>query len=271
MVDEVSDNIERFDRPVDERQRYKLALAYDGSAFHGWQKQVSTDPENPGALRTVAGVVEDGLMRAMRQPITLVGASRTDAGVHALGQVAHFNADTPIPIERMSKAINGYLPGDVDVRSVEVADAGFDAISGAKSKQYRYRLYNTHARPLGIRTQVWHCWVDLDIDRMADAAARFVGEHDFEGFAAADHGRATTVRTILDCHIEVDEPEVQIVVSGTGFLYNMVRIIAGTLVEIGRGRLEPDVIGKVFESCDRRDAGPTLASSGLCLEWIKYE
>jgi len=253
--------------PTATRQRYKLTLAYDGTKFHGWQKQI---PPTGKPLRTVAGVVENALRHVLRQPLDLVGASRTDAGVHAHGQVAHFDADTSIPLERLAHAINSRLPEDVEIVHAETAPPGFDAISDPISKQYRYRVFNTPRRPLTMRHAVWHCWVPLDADRMTDAAARLVGTHDFEGFAAVSHGRATTTRTILRCGIECHPPEVHLVVEGTGFLYNMVRIIAGTLIEVGRGRFAPDRIDRILESCNRRQAGPTLPPQGLCLEWIKY-
>lgn len=245
-----------------------MKVAYDGSEFHGWQKQ---HPPDQPPLRTVCGVVEDALIHALRQPIDLVGASRTDAGVHARGQVAQFDATSRIPLERMADAVNSRLPGDVEVRDIEIAPPGFDAISGALCKQYRYRLWNTARRPLESRRFVNHCWLDLDITRMNDAARRLVGTHDFEGFAQASHGRTTTVRTIFDCHVESHEPELQIVVQGDGFLYNMVRIIAGTLVEVGRGRFEPSRVDEVIRSRERRLAGPTLPPTGLWLEWIRYD
>jgi len=262
---------EPFQREPDPRQRYKLTLAYEGTAFHGWQKQ--TTPEGD-VLRTVCGVTEASIVHALQQPITLVGASRTDAGVHARGQMAHFNAETTVPLERMCKAINSRLPGDVEAVHCEPADASFDAISDATSKQYRYRIFNTRRRPLELRHVVNHIWWPLDVDRMNAAATRLVGTHDVEGFAQASHGRTTTVRTIFDCHVETAEttgPEVQIVISGSGFLYNMVRIVAGTLVEVGRGHWEPTVIDDILASRDRRKAGPTLPPNGLWLEWIRYK
>lgn len=304
--------------PPPEPRRYKLTIAYDGSGFHGWQRQADlpgSDGQGGRPLRTVAGVMEEALREVMRQPVRLVGASRTDAGVHALGQVAHFDAATRIPIERMALALNSRLPDEIDVRHAEVVSPDFDAISGATWKQYRYRLFNTWRRPLDRRHHVYHCWTPLDIERMRDAAALFVGTHDFAGFAAADHGRTTTVRTVFHCGVErarglglpvcddggpgragvdaagprdagavppaalsgqfavgdPDAPEVHIVVQGNGFLYNMVRIIAGTLVEIGRGRLDPSIVRQVLVSKDRRLAGPTMPPQGLWLEWIRYD
>lgn len=252
--------------------RYKLIVAYDGAAFHGWQRQ---DPMEEGGepLRTVAGVLDAALMRLLGQPIRVLGASRTDAGVHALGQTAQFDASCRIPLERLAEAINSRLPDDVEVLRVEVVDAAFNAVGGARNKQYRYRIFNSPRRPLDRRLYVWHCWMNLDIDRMNQAAAKLVGTHDFAGFAAAGHGRLTTVRTIHACRVERGEQhpdEIHIVVQGDGFLYNMVRIIAGTLVDVGRGRLPPDVVDEVLKSKDRRRAGPTLPPSGLWLEWIEY-
>jgi tRNA pseudouridine38-40 synthase len=298
-------------------KRYKLTLAYDGTLFHGWQKQIVSsssaavgpatpaidplaapagspldpptmfdrpaqpalrvvDPPPLNQLRTVQAVVERAIAETTAQPIKLVGASRTDAGVHAKGQVAHFDAATPIPTARLPHAINSRLPEDVEVLSAEEVPATFDAISDAVRKQYRYRLFNSSRRPLLLRHGVWHCWLKLDIDRMNAAAKRLIGTHDVAGLAAADHGRTSTVRTIFNCFVEqpavfLDEgPQVHIVVEGSGFLYNMVRIIAGTLVEVGRGRFEPAVIDEILATGDRRKAGPTLPPQGLCLEWIQY-
>jgi len=249
-------------------QRFKMTLAYDGTAFHGWQKQVPPDAD---PLRTVAGVVEDTLQHVLRQPIDLVGASRTDAGVHAEAQVAHFNALTTIPLEKLPLAINSRLPDDVEVIETQPALPQFDAISDVVSKQYRYRIFNTARRPLTQRHTVWHCWMPLDTNRMARAAAAIVGTHDFEGFAAAGHGRSTTIRTVLRCDVLRQQSEVHIIVEGTGFLYNMVRIIVGTLVEIGRGRLDEEIVNQVLESRNRRLAGPTLPARGLCLQHITYK
>ena len=254
-------------------KRYKMTIAYDGTAFHGWQKQ---EPPGLEPLRTVQGVVQRATMEVMKQRVEVVGASRTDAGVHARGQVAHFSAATRIPLERIHMAINSRLPRDVEVMAVEEVHAEFDAISDAKHKRYRYRVYNSTHRPLDKRFCVWHCWLRLDIERMNIAAKKLIGTHDVAGLANADHGRDYTVRTIFDCFVEQspafmhDDPEVHIVVEGSGFLYNMVRIIAGTLIEVGRGHFEPEIIDRILETADRRLAGPTLPPEGLCLEWIRY-
>ncbi|MFW6058891.1 MAG: tRNA pseudouridine(38-40) synthase TruA [Phycisphaeraceae bacterium] len=249
------------------RHRYKLTLAYDGTDFHGWQRQ---DPPEGPALRTVQGVLDEALRNLLQQPVRTIGASRTDAGVHAKGQVVQFDAATAIPLERIPLAINSRLPDDMEVRGAEIAPPKFDCINDPISKRYRYRIWNTDERPLQYRHMVWHCWVSLDLERMNDAAQRLVGMHDFAGFAAAGHNRTSTIRTIHNCHVERHEREVHIVVEGDGFLYNMVRILAGTLSEVGRGYWTPDHIDRILREADRRIAGPTLPPQGLCLEWIKY-
>lgn len=250
-------------------RRYKLTVAYDGTAFHGWQKQ---HPPDQPPLRTVQGVLEAALCRVLRQRIVTAGASRTDAGVHAVGQVVQFDAACPIPVERLPHAINSRLPEDVDVIAAEQAATDFDAIRDVVSKQYRYRIFNAKRRPLGLRHMVCHLDVPLDVDRMSEAAQRLVGTHDFAGFAAAGHGRESTVRTIHHSHVaRTDEPVVDIVVAGDGFLWHMVRIVAGTLAEIGRGRFDVGQIDRVLKTGDRQQAGPTLSPEGLCLQWVKYK
>jgi len=249
--------------------RYRLSIAYDGSNFHGWQEQV---PPGQPPLRTVQGVVREALQHVLRQPITLRGASRTDTGVHAMGQVAHFDADdVRVPLERLPMAINSRLPGDVEIRAAEPVGDDFDAVTGAVDKQYRYRLWNATRRPLGLRHMVHHFWEPLNVEAMNDAAGRLVGQHDFAAFTNAGHGRLTTVREVFACTVEQGpDPEVHIVIRGGGFLYNMVRIIAGTLVEVGRGHWPAEYVDEVLRGADRQKAGPTLPPNGLCLEWIRY-
>ena len=250
-------------------QRFKLTIAYDGSSFHGWQRQEPPDGE---PLRTVQGELENALRRLLGQPILTCGASRTDAGVHARGQVAHFDAVSPIPIDRLKPAITSRLPEDIDIIKAELVDEKFDAIRDVLSKEYCYRLHTSGQRPLTQRHCVYHCWTPLDENIMQIAAKRLVGKHDFAGLAAAAHGRTTTVRTIHDCRVErVNIDEIKIYVSGDGFLYNMVRIIAGTLVEVGRGRRTPNVIDEMIATGNRRLGGPTLPGTGLRLEWIQHQ
>ena len=246
--------------------RYKLTLRYDGRDFHGWQRQI----EPSGELRTVAGVVEATLERLLKQRITLVGASRTDAGVHAEGQVAHFDAVCPIPTQRLARVITEHLPPDVEAAEARPVDPAFHAIRDTEAKGYRYRIFTSRSRPLAERDHVWHCWRALEAEAMAAAAKRLEGTHDFAAFAAAGHGRRSTVRTIFRCAVETRPPERHVVVEGDGFLYGMVRIIAGTLVAVGEGGLSPEAVDRLLERGDRREAGRTLPASGLWLEWIRH-
>lgn len=297
--------------------RYKLTIAYDGTDFCGWQKQLPPDetapPPPPGEdrprteLRTVQGVLERAVREAVREPITLTGASRTDSGVHAWGQCASFfsNPDPEKgvgwPAERglhsLVRAINGKLPRDVLVRDAAVVHDDFDPISGAIEKEYTYTFATGYDRPLWDRCFVFHTWHELDPAPMAEAARHLIGEHDFASFAQINHGRKTTVRRIYNCAVEDLSPRgadfqsasppsvstppplfpgdfrrLRVRVSGSGFLYNMVRILAGTLMEVGRGKIDPNHIPAILESKDRRaNHGPTLPPQGLRLEWVRYD
>ncbi|HEB60237.1 MAG TPA: tRNA pseudouridine(38-40) synthase TruA [Phycisphaeraceae bacterium] len=255
--------------------RYKLIIAYDGAEFHGWQKQHQPDPADPEAppriLRTVQQTVEDAVIRTVRQPVILIGASRTDARVHALGQVAAFTAETSVPVERLHLAINSRLPDDVEVRGAAIVPDTFDPISDAVKKTYRYTFHTSPDRPLMDRHRVFHCFIPIDESAMNDAAARLVGEHDFVSFASVHHGRTSTVRTIYDCSVfRLSAERLVIEVTGNGFLYNMVRIIAGTLFEVGRGHWPPGKIDEILQAKDRRAAGRTMPPQGLCLMHIDY-
>ncbi len=245
----------------------KLTLAYDGSAFHGWQHQ-------PG-LRTVQGELEAVLRRVLGHPLHARGASRTDAGVHARGQVATVRTTTSIPIESMRLAVGHRFPSDMAVVHAVEVESAFDASRGAVRKLYRYRIHNAADRPVtadptAVRS-VWHVWYPLALDRLRAAAARLVGRHDFSGFATAGSPRQTTVRTIEHFSVRRRGLEVRLDVIGDGFLYNQVRNMVGTLVEIGRGHWPVERIDEILATCDRRRAGPTAPPQGLCLQWIDYD
>lgn len=254
--------------------RYKLTVAYEGTSFHGWQKQVRPNGAGPAReLRTVQGVLENTIKKTLGEPIVLIGASRTDAGVHAVGQVAAFNSRHIIPIDRLARAITSRCPDDLQVLKAEVVPAHFDPITHAVRKEYAYVVqHSVKQRPLFDRRTVRTTHHKLDAERMHAAAAMLVGTHDFAGFAQINHGRATTVRTIFSCDVVALSPHrVQVSVCGSGFLYNMVRIIVGTLVDIGRGQLPIEQMQTILASADRRDAGPTIGPQGLCLQWITYD
>lgn len=247
-------------------RRFRLTVRYDGFEFHGWQKQGAE--EQP--LRTAQGVLESAVGRAVRQPVTLTGASRTDAGVHALGQVAAFTAETTIPVERLHHAINRYLPEDIAVVAAREVEPGFDPIAMALRKAYRYTIHNASVRPVFERHRVFHCWHVLDERAMHKAAQHLVGTHDFASFANAHHGRESTVRTIFGCAVDREGERLTMDICGSGFLYHMVRIIIGTLVEVGRGAMGVEDVPRILAARDRAQAGPTLDPAGLCLMWIQY-
>lgn len=283
-----------------------LTIAYDGTDFHGWQKQNAADPSGPDsdaaddahladllaptpagvalpgaavALRTVQGVVERAVREVVREPVQLLGASRTDAGVHARMQVGAFTRFDPEreedrrgpPDDRLALAINSRLPDDVLVTECRRVNPRFDPIGHCEAKGYRYLLHTGPERPLWNRRYVHQSRTPLNETAMREGAALLIGEHDFAAFAAAGHGRLSTIRTVLSCEVSrLDEHTLAIDVSGTGFLWNMVRIIAGTLLEVGRGRRTPADVAAALASRDRRLAGPTLPPTGLCLMWIRY-
>lgn len=252
--------------------RFKLTIAYDGTDFHGWQRQ---EPPGREPLRTVQGELERAVRVAVGARVSVMGASRTDAGVHATGQVAAFTADTRIPVDRLPMAISARLPDDVQVRSAAVAPNGFDPISDAVSKSYRYTIACPVSRPrvppLFDRRYVHWQVHQLDVAAMHAAGQHLVGEHDFSAFAHALHTRESPVRRVHACTVTSPGPgRVVIDIAGNGFLYNMVRVIAGTLVDVGRGHALPADVGTILAARDRDHAGQTLPAQGLCLRWIHY-
>ena len=209
------------------------------------------------------------------QRVDVVGASRTDTGVHAVGQVAAFSADVRVPVARLANAISARLPRDVQVVEAEQVSETFNPIGDARSKCYRYTIEHTshphNPWPLFDRNFVFSTPHTLDLDRMQRAASLMVGTYDCASFTQVDHGRTTTVRSVYDCVVRSPAPRrVEIEICASGFLYNMVRIVAGTLFEVGRGRIEPSAITEIRDARDRTRAGPTLPPQGLCLRWIWY-
>lgn len=253
--------------------RYKMVVAYDGTDFHGWQTQ--NRPDKP-SLRTVQEVMEKAITTVVRQPVNIIGASRTDSGVHARGQVATFETTNEIPPEKLIMGINSWLPDDIQVRKIEPIHDSFNPIDDCTSKGYRYQIAhgcsNPLRKPMFDRRYVAHTAFELDADRMNEGAKLFEGQHDFAGFTKLNHGRESTVRRIDTCNVQhVADGEIHIEVSGAGFLWNMVRIISGTLLEVGRGKFTPEEILTIIESRDRRRAGKTLPAHGLFLEWVSFD
>ncbi|MDG2424047.1 MAG: tRNA pseudouridine(38-40) synthase TruA [Phycisphaerales bacterium] len=252
--------------------RYALTIAYDGTDFHGWQKQHPPDSE---PLRTVQGLLEAAVEELIREPVHVLGASRTDSGVHAEGQVACFNSPREFDPKVLPAALTSRLPEDVQVRTAWEVDDAFNPIGDAISKGYRYRLAHArltaNMRPLFDRHVTSWCAGELDLQAMKRAACDFIGEHDFASMTRVRHNRETTVREVFDCTVEEDgDQRLVIDVSGSGFLWNMVRIIAGTLVEVGEGRIDPTSIPDIIASGDRQRSGRTMPPEGLCLMWIRF-
>jgi tRNA pseudouridine38-40 synthase len=258
-------------------QRHKLTLAYRGTAYHGWQWQPYQDTYTKGpvpaeghGIPTIEQHLTQALKRVVGHPLTVVGSSRTDAKVHAKGQVVHFDTfRTQIPPENIRRATNHTLPDDILIRSIEPVSDTFSAVGSTVSKRYQYLIWAAPDRPVFTPDLSWHRWQKLDVAAMHAAAQHLVGTHDFTTFARPGHGRTTTVRTVLECSVSRRGPRLVVGVEGTGFLWNMVRIIVGTLVEVGLGRHAPDAIPAMLAAKDRRAAGGTAPAHGLYLQWIK--
>jgi tRNA pseudouridine38-40 synthase len=245
---------------------FKLTLAYDGTDFAGWQRQ----PQE----RTVQAELEGALERITQERPKCIASGRTDAGVHALGQVVSFTSATLLPPDVLAKALNAELPEDMLVFDVAAAAAGFDALRDAVRKRYRYVIQDGRLRDLFDRKYVWHLYQRLDVDAMRQAAAPLVGTHDFASFETSGSPRLTTTRTVLDLVVERRSGEltdrIVIEVEADGFLYNMVRNIAGTLVEVGKGKQPAGWSAEVLALRDRTKAGMTAPAQGLFLVGVEY-
>jgi tRNA pseudouridine38-40 synthase len=246
------------------RRNIKLVIAYNGAGYHGWQRQAE-------GIITVQECVEDAATRVLRHRVIVHGAGRTDAGVNAEGQSANFRTTNfAIPLKGMRRAINSKLPNDIAVRSAREVPDDFHASLSAIGKTYRYRIGVSPVRPVMNVGQIFHYWRPLDIDAMRAAGKRVIGKHDFRGMTISAEQRENTVRTVTRCEIAEVGSEVHITVQGDGFLYNMVRIIAGTLIEIGRGYWPPSRIDRILATRDRGQAGPTAPPEGLTMVCVHY-
>jgi len=240
----------------------KLTVLYDGSEYHGWQIQ-------PG-LRTIQGMLTEAIQELTGGEVRVFGTSRTDAGVSALGQIALVQLDSSIPVENLARVITHRLPPEIAVAEAVEVPQSFDLTGQVKSKLYRYTIFTGQLRPVLQIKYCWHLPAKLDVAVMAQAAAMLIGKKDFKSFAAAADKRQTSVRTIFRCDVNRNVDWVYIDVEGDSFLYNMVRNIVGTLVEVGSGRLIPEKINEILAAKDRTAAGPIAPAAGLCLMWIKY-
>ena len=239
-----------------------MTLAYDGTAYKGWQVQPEGD--------TIQKRVQAALTRMAKRSVVVVAAGRTDAGVHALGQVAHFRLVREIPPEGILRALNTMLPGDICVRSVEEAEQEFHARYSACSKTYRYHLERASV-PLPFRSRfTLHYPYELDREALTRGACAFAGEHAFDAFRASSCNAKTTIRTVLASRWLDDGSELTYEVTATGFLQHMIRNMVGTLLEIGRGKRAAESIRCLLERGDRTEAGPTVAAKGLVLVEVHY-
>ncbi|MGB9791936.1 MAG: tRNA pseudouridine(38-40) synthase TruA [Thermacetogeniaceae bacterium] len=242
----------------------KLTLEYDGSEFSGWQKQTGS------GLRTVQGVLEEALLKLTGERIATCGAGRTDAGVHALGQVVSFATKATIPASRFPAALNGLLPPDVVVKGCEEVDASFHARYSAVAKEYRYLIWNERLPSALWRRYSHHVSLPLDEVAMQEAARYLQGRHDFIAFSAAGSSAKTTVRNVISFKVTRHGRWVVMEVVADGFLYKMVRLMAGTLVAVGIGKYKPQDVLEILESRARGRGGPALPPQGLYLVRIYY-
>lgn len=243
--------------------RVFLKIAYDGTFYHGWQSQEGQD--------TVQGKIEECLSLLTKSPVELIGASRTDARVHALGNVAVFDTEFSIPPDRYSYALNDMLPGDIRIIESKEVPGEFNPRFDAIKKTYEYRIYNGPILLPTERLYAYHYRGNIDVIAMNEGAKWLLGEHDFTSLSSVHAQAKTRVRTIYDCRVKREGDFVTLSVTGSGFLYNMVRIIAGTLLEVGIGRLSPKQLPAIIEAKDRTKAGRTLPPEGLRLLEIEYD
>jgi tRNA pseudouridine38-40 synthase len=251
-------------------RHFKLTIAYDGTEFHGWQIQANKP--------TIQGEIVGVLRRLTQESIQLHGAGRTDAGVHALGQVASFRSQSALSAGEFQRALNALLPQAIRITGAEEVGPDFNARWSARGKIYRYRIYRGKVVPPMIWRYVLHYPFRLDEEKMRDAAARFVGVHDFASFAAStgseeDDKERSTVREIYSSELKrtEDNEELWFTVRGRSFLRYMVRKMVGTLLDVGREKLQPEDIDRLYELRDRSKSGPTVPPQGLCMVSVEHE
>jgi len=240
----------------------KLIIEYHGKSFNGWQKQ-------PDRLN-IQGEIEKAIEELTGEKIDLISSGRTDAGVHSLGQTANFRTNCNIPIEKFAIAINSKLKKSIVVKSAEEMPEKFHSRYSVKSKTYRYTINNSSMGTALYREMEYHFPLALDVEKMKKAVKYFEGEHDFAGFKASGTSSKSSVRTIYKAEVRKEGERIYIDLTGNGFLYNMVRIIAGTLVDVGNGKISPKEIPEIINSKDRKKAGKTLSAHGLCLVKVEY-
>jgi tRNA pseudouridine38-40 synthase len=250
----------------------KLTIAYDGTRYAGWQ--IQNRGRQPSAARgqkpTIQGTLERVLAQILQEPVKVVASGRTDAGVHALAQVAHVKIRSAVACERLVRSVNQLLPPDIAVMRVEDVEAAFHARFRAARKRYRYRLFTGAVVPPFLRPYVHHVHTPLNLAVMRREVAALLGRHDFRAFARANGSGGSTVRAITDVQLRRRGDEIQVELEGNGFLHTMVRSIAGTLLDVGRGRLSPGTVRRMLRTGRRALAGTTAPAKGLALISVDY-
>ena len=241
----------------------KLTIEYDGKDFNGWQKQ-------PNKLN-IQGEIERAIFQITGEEVDLIASGRTDAGVHAIAQVANFKTNSNIPIEKIPVAINSKLKKSIRIQNAQEVEERFHSRYNCKRKTYRYIINNTKEGSAIYRNLEYFIPIPLNVNKMKQAIKYFIGEHDFKGFKASGTSSKSSVRTIYEAQIIEQGGRIIIELTGNGFLYNMVRIIAGTMVEVGMEKIKPEEILSIIESGDRKRAGKTLPPQGLYLYNVEYE
>lgn len=244
-------------------KRFKMIVAYDGTNYNGFARQ-------PNGV-TIQETLEEAISKIVQHEVRTLGAGRTDQGVHAKGQCVTFDSETKVPAEKLAKAINSQLPLDISVKSVEEVSMNFQPRFGAKRKTYRYQILNAQVRDPFLYKYSLQYPYKLDIELMQEAANEMVGKHDFACFCSAGSSVKDTVREIYSIDIRKHEDLVTVDICGNGFLYNMVRIIIGTLLRVNEGKLSTGDIKKIINGRDRQKAGPTVPPQGLTMLEIIYE
>ncbi|HJB06420.1 MAG TPA: tRNA pseudouridine(38-40) synthase TruA [Candidatus Enterocloster faecavium] len=244
-------------------RRIRLTVAYDGTNYHGWQIQ-------PGVV-TIESVLNEALTELFGEEIAVIGASRTDSGVHARGNVAVFDTEGKMAADRICFALNQRLPEDIRVQDSCQVPSDWHPRKQHCVKTYEYKILNRRMELPDRRLYAYFYYYDLDLERMKEAASYLLGEHDFKSFCSAKSQVEDTVRTIYSLDILKEGDEITLRIRGNGFLYNMVRIIAGTLLNVGNGRMEPEELAEILKARDRRAAGPTAPAKGLTLVGMEYE
>lgn len=244
---------------------FKLVVEYDGTAYHGWQRQ--------GDTPTIQGTIESVLNRMTERSVTLIGSGRTDAGAHAIGQVANFHVDTKLTADVFLKGLNGLLPPDIVIKACVQVEDGFHARYDARSKAYEYRILNERMPSALFRQHAWHVRNPLDLEAMRAAMLYLKGRQDFSAFEAAGNPQKHAVRTVMDICLTEKDSDGYVVfrIEADGFLRHMVRNIVGTLVDVGLGRISPSEFKEVLMSKERTRAGMTAPAHGLFLRKVNYE